>query len=346
MKKFSCILFILIAVFIVVAGWGFSRVRHAMELPLAVQKDQLITIEKGTNSKKLTALLQQRQILPENKWLISALPWLIKFTPQYSNIKAGTYDLSAVKNTGDLLLLLNSGREAQFAIRFTDGENLKQILKSLQNAPHLVHSLQDKNMQEIVQLLGLPQTESAEGWIYPDTYHYTPNSTDLALLKRAADRMQKSLNQAWEMRDRDLPLKTPYEMLILASIVEKETAVDDERAKVAAVFVNRLKSGMKLQTDPTVIYGMGERYNGNIRKKDLEEPTAYNTYVIDGLPPTPIAMPGEKSLMAVANPAKNDFFYFVADGSGGHKFSRNLAEHNHAVQEYLRWYRNSRKDKK
>ena len=191
----------------------------------------------------------------------------------------------------------------------------------------------------------LNEQQKPEGWIYPDTYNYTPNSTDTALLKRAAERMVKTLDKAWAERDKDLPLNNPYEMLILASIVEKETGIAAERGKVASVFINRLKLKMKLQTDPTVIYGMGDSYDGNIRKKDLEQPTAYNTYVIDGLPPTPIAAPSEGALMAVAKPEKTNFLYFVADGTGGHKFSTNINDHNRAVQEYLRWYRSNQKGK-
>ena len=182
-----------------------------------------------------------------------------------------------------------------------------------------------------------------DGWLYPDTYNYTPNSTDLELLKRSTTRLQKALDKAWSERDENLPLADSYQMLILASIVEKETGIAEERPQVASVFINRLKANMKLQTDPTVIYGMGESYTGNIRKKDLETMTPYNTYMIEGLPPTPIAMVSESALQAVAHPVKTDFYYFVADGSGGHKFTRNLNEHNKAVQEYLRWYRNQQK---
>ncbi|TCP96910.1 UPF0755 protein [Cricetibacter osteomyelitidis] len=343
MKKFCILLLIVLIAAAGVGLWGFNKLQQSLEQPISVQKDQLFTLEKGTNGKKLTALLAEQQILPKSTLLEKSLPWVIKFDPKYSQIKAGTYDISAVKNTADLLKLFNSGKEVQFALRFTDGETVKQVLKSLENAPHLENTLKEKNPKEIITLLGLPETTSLEGWIYPDTYNYTPNSTDVALLKRATDRMQKTLDMAWQQRDKDVPLKKPYEMLILASIVEKETALDSERGKVASVFVNRLKTGMKLQTDPTVIYGMGDDYKGNIRKKDLETPTAYNTYVIDGLPPTPIAMPSEKSLMAVAKPEKTAFMYFVADGSGGHKFSKTLDEHNRAVQDYLRWYRSQKK---
>jgi hypothetical protein len=246
--------------------------------------------------------------------------------------------------------MINSGKEAQFSVKFIEGKTFKEWRKNLENAPHLKQTLQGKSDKEIMALLDIPAVAKAvyewnnmDGWLYPDTYNYTPNSTDLELLKRSTIRLQKALDKAWNERDENLPLSDPYQMLILASIVEKETGVAAERPQVASVFINRLRANMKLQTDPTVIYGMGESYTGNIRKKDLETITPYNTYMIEGLPPTPIAMVSESALQAVAHPAKTDFYYFVADGSGGHKFTRNLNEHNKAVQEYLRWYRNQQK---
>ncbi|PJG83908.1 endolytic transglycosylase MltG [Caviibacterium pharyngocola] len=324
---------------------GYRYLLHFVEQPVSVKNAQLLTIERGTTGAKLAELLKQENIT-DDAWF---LPALLKVQPQLNKIKAGTYSLDGVKTLGDLLRVLNEGKEAQFSVRFIEGETFKNWRKNLEKAPHLRQTLQDKSAVEIFRLLDLPnekaEQQNLEGWLYPDTYNYTPNSTDLALLNRAAERMKKALDAAWAERDPDLPLKDPYELLILASIVEKETALDSERGKVASVFVNRLNQKMKLQTDPTVIYGMGERYNGNIRRKDLEEATPYNTYVIDGLPPTPIAMPSESSLKAAAQPEKTDFLYFVADGSGGHKFSRTLAEHNRAVQDYLRWYRSQQKGK-
>ena len=278
------------------------------------------------------------------------LPWLLKLQPQLNKVKAGTYSLTGVKTLQDLLDMLNSGKEAQFSVKFIEGKTFKEWRKNLENAPHLKQILQGKTDKEIMALLDIPAVAKAvyewnniDGWLYPDTYNYTPNSTDLELLKRSTTRLQKALDKAWNERDENLPLEDPYQMLILASIVEKETGIAAERPQVASVFINRLKANMKLQTDPTVIYGMGESYTGNIRKKDLETMTPYNTYMIEGLPPTPIAMVSESALQAVAHPAKTDFYYFVADGSGGHKFTRNLNEHNKAVQEYLRWYRSQQK---
>ena len=347
MKKFLIAILLLILILAGVVSFGYYKITEFVKTPVNVQADQLLTIERGTTGSKLAALFEQEKLIDDGK----LLPYLLKLKPELNKIKAGTYSLENVKTVQDLLDLLNSGKEVQFNVKWIEGKTFKDWRKDLENAPHLVQTLKDKSNEEIFTLLDLPnvgrnlELKNVEGWLYPDTYNYTPKSTDLDLLKRSAERMKKALNKAWNERDEDLPLANPYEMLILASIVEKETGVAAERAKVASVFLNRLKAKMKLQTDPTVIYGMGENYSGNIRKKDLEMSTPYNTYVIDGLPPTPIDMPSESSLQAVAKPEKTDFYYFVADGSGGHKFTRNLNEHNKAVQEYLRWYRSQKNAK-
>lgn len=351
MKKLFLLLSLIILAF---AGYGlylYQKIQALPQVALSIKTDQLLKVERGVTGNKLAQLLEQEGILSEGKWL----PYFLKLNPEVNKIKAGTYALNDVQNLGDLLALLNSGKEAQFAIPFIEGETFAQWRKKWETAPHLTQTLQGKRESEIFQLLQiddlidnapasktLKEWQKLEGWLAPETYHYTADSTDLDLLKRAYQRQKNALSRAWQQRDKDLPLRNPYELLILASIVEKETALDSERAKVASVFINRLKRNMRLQTDPTVIYGMGEGYQGNIRKKDLETPTPYNTYVIDGLPPTPIAMPSERSLMAVALAEKTDLLYFVADGKGGHKFSRTLAEHNRAVQAYLNWYRSQK----
>ena len=346
MKKFFVFLLILLLILGGVGFWGYQKLTEFVHTPVNVTQDQLLTIERGTTGSKLAALLEQEKILEH----ADLLPWLLKLQPQLNKVKAGTYSLTGVKTLQDLLDMLNSGKEAQFSVKFIEGKTFKEWRKNLENAPHLKQTLQGKSDKEIMALLDIPAVAKAvyewnnmDGWLYPDTYNYTPNSTDLELLKRSTTRLQKALDKAWNERDENLLLADPYQMLILASIVEKETGIAAERPQVASVFINRLKANMKLQTDPTVIYGMGENYTGNIRKKDLETITPYNTYVIEGLPPTPIAMVSESALQAVAHPAKTEFYYFVADGSGGHKFTRNLNEHNKAVQEYLRWYRNQQK---
>ena len=346
MKKFFVFLLILLLILSSVGFWGYQKLTEFVDTPVNFTQDQLLTIERGTTGSKLAALLEQEKILEH----ADLLPWLLKLQPQLNKVKAGTYSLTGVKNLQDLLNMINSGKEAQFSVKFIEGKTFKEWRKNLENALHLKQTLQGKTDNEIMALLDIPAVAKAvyewnnmDGWLYPDTYNYTPNSTDLELLKRSTTRLQKALDKAWNERDENLPLSDPYQMLILASIVEKETGVAAERPQVASVFINRLRANMKLQTDPTVIYGMGESYTGNIRKKDLETITPYNTYMIEGLPPTPIAMVSESALQAVAHPAKTDFYYFVADGSGGHKFTRNLNEHNKAVQEYLRWYRNQQK---
>ena len=346
MKKFFVFLLILLLILGGVGFWGYQKLTEFVHTPVNVTQDQLLTIERGTTGSKLAALLEQEKILEH----ADLLPWLLKLQPQLNKVKAGTYSFTGVKTLQDLLDMINSGKEAQFSVKFIEGKTFKEWRKNLENAPHLKQTLQGKSDKEIMALLDIPAVAKAvyewnnmDGWLYPDTYNYTPNSTDLELLKRSTTRLQKALDKAWNERDENLPLTDPYQMLILASVVEKETGIAAERPQVASVFINRLKANMKLQTDPTVIYGMGERYTGNIRKKDLETMTPYNTYMIEGLPPTPIAMVSESALQAVAHPAKTDFYYFVADGSGGHKFTRNLNEHNKAVQEYLRWYRSQQK---
>ena len=346
MKKFFVFLLILLLILGGVGFWGYQKLTEFVHTPVNATQDQLLTIERGTTGSKLAVLLEQEKILEH----ADLLPWLLKLQPQLNKVKAGTYSLTGVKTLQDLLDMINSGKEVQFSVKFIEGKTFKEWRKNLENAPHLKQTLQGKSDKEIMALLDIPAVSKAvyewnnmEGWLYPDTYNYTPNSTDLELLKRSTTRLQKALDKAWNERDENLPLADPYQMLILASIVEKETGIASERPQVASVFINRLKANMKLQTDPTVIYGMGESYTGNIRKKDLETITPYNTYMIEGLPPTPIAMVSESALQAVAHPAKTDFYYFVADGSGGHKFTRNLNEHNKAVQEYLRWYRSQQK---
>ena len=346
MKKFFVFLLILLLILGGVGFWGYQKLTEFVHTPVNVTQDQLLTIERGTTGSKLAALLEQEKILEH----ADLLPWLLKLQPQLNKVKAGTYSLTGVKTLQDLLNMINSGKEAQYSVKFIEGKTFKEWRKNLENAPHLKQTLQGKSDKEIMALLDIPAVTKAvyewnnmDGWLYPDTYNYTPNSTDLELLKRSTTRLQKALDKAWSERDENLPLADPYQMLILASIVEKETGIAAERPQVASVFINRLKANMKLQTDPTVIYGMGESYTGNIRKKDLETITPYNTYMIEGLPPTPIAMVSESALQAVAHPPKTDFYYFVADGSGGHKFTRNLNEHNKAVQEYLRWYRSQQK---
>ena len=341
LKKLLVLLGVVSAVAVGSGVYTYNKINALAQQPIKPTEDKLLVIEKGTSGQKLAEQLVQQGIV-ENT---SLLPYLLKLRPDLSRFKAGVYSLENLSTLETLLIHLNSGKEIQLNVQFIEGKTFKAWRTQLQKAPYLNQTLAEKSEAEIAQLLGITQ-EKLEGWLAPDTYSYVPYSDDLALLKRAYQKQQKDLELAWQNRAENLPLATPYEMLILASIVEKETALAKERPQVASVFINRLKNNWKLQTDPTVIYGLGDRYDGNIRKKDLLEPTPYNTYVIDGLPPTPIAMPSKASLTAVSKPDDTSYFYFVADGTGGHKFSRTLDEHNQAVRKWIQIERQKKNEKK
>lgn len=323
------------AIFILVGAAGFFAgykwLQDYAKTALSIQQEIYFTLPAGTGRGRLAQLLVDKNIIDE----IKPFPWLLKIQPELSGFKAGTYKLIPDMTIRDLLLLLRSGKEAQFSIRFIEGTRMQDWLPLLERAPYLDHTLKELSDKQIAERLNINDPQYPEGWLYPDTYNYTAGTTDILLLKRAYERMKTSVDEIWGNREKNLPYKTPYEMIIMASIIEKETALDSERDKVASVFINRMRIGMKLQTDPTVIYGMGSLYHGNITRKDLITPTDYNTYVINGLPPTPIAMPGIGSLKAAAHPAKTSYLYFVADGKGGHAFTTNLQSHNQAVRNYL-----------
>jgi UPF0755 protein len=250
-----------------------------------------------------------------------------------NSIKTGEYELVPGITPRGLLDKLVLGDTLQHRITLVEGWTFQQALEAIWKTDSIVPSLRDHDISDIAQKMGLQQ-ENPEGLLYPDTYFYTKGATDLDLLLRAKGRLDVVLNNAWETRLGALPYSSPYEALTMASIVEKESASNSERALIAGVFVARLGIGMRLQSDPTIIYGMRERFLGNIRREDLSAETAYNTYRINGLPPTPIALSGAESIYAALNPAPSDYLYFVSRGDGQHQFSRTLEEHNAAVRLY------------
>lgn len=250
-------------------------------------------------------------------------------------IKAGSYEVAAGVTPWELLQKLTAGDVTQTEIVFVEGKTFRELREKLDAHPDVRHDSAGLDDAELLRRLGATETHP-EGLFFPDTYLFAKQSSDLAILRRAHSALQRRLAAEWAGRDKSLPYKSPYEALIMASIVEKETGVGADRGKVASVFVNRLRRGMLLQTDPTVIYGMGQAFDGNIRKRDLSTDTPWNTYTRPGLPPTPIAMPGMASIQATLHPPTTDFLYFVARGDGSSVFSRTLEEHNRSVNKYQR----------
>ena len=250
-----------------------------------------------------------------------------------NRIQTGEYELSAGITPAQLLDKIVRGDSVQYRITLVEGWTFQQALEALWNAENIRSSLNNSSPTEIAQRMNLDY-ENPEGLLYPDTYFYTKGTLDIELLLRANERLDTVLSQAWESRLGALPYANSYEALTMASIIEKESASNSERALIAGVFVARLDLGMRLQSDPTTIYGMGDRYAGNIRRADLLEETPYNTYRIDGMPPTPIALSGKESIVAALNPSASDYLYFVARVDGSHQFSRTLEEHNAAVREH------------
>ena len=250
-----------------------------------------------------------------------------------NSIQTGEYELHSGITPAQLLDKIVRGESVQYRITLVEGWTFQQALNALWSAGNIRSSLNNSSLADIAQQMSLDY-ENPEGLLYPDTYFYTKGTLDIELLRRANERLNTVLSEAWESRLGSLPFANSYEALTMASIIEKESARSSERGLIAAVFVGRLDLGMRLQSDPTIIYGMGDRYAGNITRADLLEETPYNTYRIDGIPPTPIALSGEASIVAALNPPESDYLYFVARGDGSHQFSRSLEEHNAAVREY------------
>jgi UPF0755 protein len=270
--------------------------------------------------------------VPVNSFLFGVLA---RVTGKAGQIKAGSYELKPKTTPRRLLTQLVRGEFAQESLTIIEGWTFRQMRQAVDGAPNLKHETAKLSDQELLAKVA-PSYKAAEGLFFPDTYLFAKNASDVTIYKQAHEMMMKRLKAAWEQRTPDLPYTDPYQALIMASLVEKETGQKSERAMIAGVFVNRLKTGMLLQTDPTVIYGLGDKYDGKIHKKDLETDTPYNTYTRAGLPPTPIALPGVQSLAAAMAPAKTDALYFVSRGDGTSHFSINLNEHNKAVNEFQR----------
>lgn len=311
---------------ILVSGW---LVYYAVS-PLKLQpSSQEISIQPKSGLRSIANQLVAQGVLKE--------PWrfilLAKLLHKEQYLQAGSYTLNKNISPYQLLLSLNHGKTTQGSITFIEGRTFEQMRQKLAVNDAVKQSIGGLSEAEILKLIG-SKYSVAEGLFFPDTFYFDRNTVDIELLKISYNAMQSKLEKAWQGREQNLPYKNSYQALIMASIIEKETGKASERPMIAGVFVNRLRLGMRLQTDPTVIYGMGLRFDGNIRKKDLSIDTPYNTYTRSGLPPTPIAMPGLAAIEAALHPAKTKALYFVGKGDGSHEFSNNLVEHNRAVAKY------------
>lgn len=346
---FVAVMFVVTSIAIITLVYtAQTKIQQAM----AVEKIELITVEKGSSFNQFSKQLVNKGWIENRFWLRN----YVRFNAELANIKSGTYQVMPETPLIDLLKMVVAGKEHQFSITFIEGTSIKQWLELLAKTKNITHKLpavfnegvanefsvsfvnNDEKMQALAILAQQFNitSKNPEGYFYPDTYAFSLGDSDIAILSRAHNKMLQELDKRWQKRDTNLPYKTKHEALTMASIIEKESGKYAEHEIIASVFVNRLHKKMRLQTDPTVIYGLGENYYGDIKYKHLRDKTPYNTRKIKGLTPTPIAMPGENALDAAFSPATTEFLYFVSNGNGEHIFSTNLADHNRAVTKYQR----------
>ncbi|MDI4631447.1 endolytic transglycosylase MltG [Pelomonas sp. V22] len=322
----------LLLLIVLAAGAAGGAAWWWLQAPLPLDKPAVeLSIEPGTAPRDVAQAWVAAGVQADARLLYQWFRW----SGQSRQIRAGSYEIHAGITPRELLAKMVRGDQVMEQVRLIEGWNLRQFRAALAKAPALKPTTASMSEAELMAALGAAGS-SAEGRFFPDTYAYSRGVSDLTVLKRAHAAMQRRLESTWSQREPGLPLKSIDEALILASIVEKETGAAADRGLVAAVFINRLKLGMPLQTDPTVIYGLGEAFDGNLRKRDLLTDTPFNTYTRGGLPPTPIAMPGAASLQAALHPAPSRALYFVARGDGSSEFSEDLAAHNRAVNKYQR----------
>jgi UPF0755 protein len=316
----------LLVLALALAGW---RLHSALNQPLKLESERLIEVVPGDTPGGLLNRLEGEGVLDGAFWL--RLYW--RFNLPNQALHSGEYRLSPQQSVRDLLGLWRRGEVVQYSLTLVEGWSFRQVRAALTRQEALQQSLAGLDDRALMERLGLPGV-SPEGRFFPDTYRYVRGMSDLDLLKQARARLDQVLDEEWSKRAQGLPYRKPYDALVMASMVEKETGVAEERGQIAGVFVRRLRSGMRLQTDPTVIFGLGELYNGNLTRAHLLQPTPYNTYMIDGMPPTPIALAGREAIHAALNPMPGKSLYFVARGDGSHVFSETLEQHNRAVREY------------
>lgn len=316
----------------VAAGGAWLWLEHEFHAPGPAPAAVRLEVEPGMSVRAVLGRLEASGTVHNAR----AVLWYLRVRGVRPRMQSGAYELPAHSSPAQILALFEEGKVILEQVTVVEGATFADFLAALEQHPRIAHTLGGKRPEEIMAALGHPGV-APEGEFFPDTYRFAASTTDVAILTLAFESMQRALAAAWEAHSPGLPLETPYQALILASVIEKEAALESERPLIAGVFVNRLRKGMRLQSDPTVVYGLGEHYDGTIHTRDLLRDNPYNTYTREGLPPTPIALPGRESLQAAVQPAPTTALYFVATGlgDGAHHFSSTLQEHNSAVQTYL-----------
>ncbi len=331
---------ILIIIAAALGGYAYLQFKNFIQEPISQQLAPLaLHIEAGSSAYKVANQLHREGYLAQPQWFV----WYLRYLNKQHIIKAGEVLIQPSWNVDELIKALETSKHIQYPATIIAGQTIEQTLQAIQALPKIKKEVDITDIKQLQRLLGVAETKiderypyaSVEGLLLPETYYYQLGDTDKDIILRAHAALNNTLDKAWEKRVEKLPYKDKYEALIMASIVEKETGYAPERPMIAGVFVRRMQKGMRLQTDPTVIYGIGKKYDGNIRKRDLQTKTPYNTYTINRLPPTPIALPSADAIQATLNPAETKALYFVAKGEGKHHFSNTLVEHNRAVRKYL-----------
>lgn len=317
---------------LVLLGWFFIlyQFHAALDQHLQLPEPRILLVGKGDTLSGVIYRLEAEGVLQRAQWLV----WYSQLN-EATLIRVGEYDLTTDLTGVGLLQRLNSGKVLQYQVTFVEGSTVRDIMKTLSSQPKLIDDVGSMTTSQYEKTFGFVPLLS-EGWFFPDTYSYVSGTKTSELLLQALRRMRAVLEEEWRAKADGLPYRSPYEALIMASIIEKETGAANERAEIAGVFIRRMQAGMRLQTDPTVIYGLGPVFDGDLKKSHLKEPTPYNTYVIDGLPPTPIALVGRAAIHAALHPAAGSALFFVAKGDGTHVFSSTLAEHENAVNAFQR----------
>ncbi len=339
LKRLTTLFFLFLIGAVALGAYGYMQFQSFLKAPISVNSDSYqLHIKSGSSAYRVAQQLHDAGYLSQPKWFV----WYLRYLKKQNIIKAGEFVIQPKWTIDELIASLEQAKTVQYPATIIAGQTIDQVLQTLQALPKLKKELDITDVKSLQALLSVEAEidpkypyASIEGRILPETYYYQFGDSDKDLFLRAFKASEQVLKKHWQKRDKKLPYKTPYEALIMASIVEKETGYAPERPLIAGVFVRRMHKGMRLQTDPTVIYGIGKEYDGNIRKRDLLAKTPYNTYTINRLPPTPIALPSAEAIEAALNPEATKALYFVAKGGGQHHFSKTLKEHNRAVRKYL-----------